>query len=295
MSLLPGRPVFDGLPPGLAGDLAYALFCRPDLSDRRAADHEALVLRARRQLRGLAPHYIDSPVGPVATYTLEPPKPPGTALLIVHGWTSEASFMTAIAEPLRQRGHRVVLLDMPAHGRSPQRRASLIDCARGIRAVAETLGPFDGLLAHSIGALAGLLVAEGGPPLGPGPTFPHVALIAAPNALSEITRSFGAGAGLDDDQQRAFEMRVARVGARPVSRFSSANLIGEAKPRTLVVHSRDDTVIPVANAIEIAQAVPRGQLTLVDDLGHARILYAPPVVRQIRNFFDPLIGRHSDG
>ncbi|MEL6298868.1 MAG: alpha/beta fold hydrolase [Pseudomonadota bacterium] len=286
MPVLPDIPALTPLPPGLAGDAAYALFCRPDLSDMRPLNHDTLVRRARRQLRGQQPEFIASSVGPIATFTLAPRGPARSAILIVHGWTSEASFMTAIAEPLRQHGHRVVLLDMPAHGHSPQRAASLIDCARGVQAVANALGPFDSLIAHSIGALAGLLAAEGKPPIGPATSFRLTALVAPPNTMTRITGDFSRRCALAPDQQRAFEHRVARVGERDIHAITAAKIVRDTGMETLIVHSRDDPIIPVDDAIAIAQGVPRGQLALVDDLGHARILYAPPVVRTIRSFFD---------
>lgn len=102
-------------------------------------------------------------------HVVEPEKgEPRASVLVVHGWTSEASFMMAIAEYLRRRGYRVVLPDLPAHGLSPGARTSLIDCAHAVREVAEALGPMSFAVAHSMGGLAARSRAAAvGPCLGP--------------------------------------------------------------------------------------------------------------------------------
>ena len=82
-------------------------------------------------------------------------------MLLVHGWTGEAAFMSAFAEQFRRRGLRAVLFDLPAHGRSAGARTTLISCAHAVREVAEALGPIQYVVAHSLGGLAALLAGGG--------------------------------------------------------------------------------------------------------------------------------------
>ena len=104
--------------------------------------------------------------GELQAYVFEPETAwNGASVLLVHGWTAEASFMTAFAEHFRKRGFRIVLFDFPAHGQSLPERASLIDCAHAIRTVAEALGPIQFVLAHSLGGTAALLAGGGGAPM----------------------------------------------------------------------------------------------------------------------------------
>ncbi|MEM1306670.1 MAG: alpha/beta fold hydrolase [Pseudomonadota bacterium] len=276
----------------LAGDRAYRLFCRPDLSSYRSAAHLQLVARARPALARATRSWTPTPHGPVATYTLTPTGTPRSHVLIVHGWTSEAAFMAAFAAPLLQRGCRVVLFDHPAHGRSPQRAASLIDLARATRAVAAAHGPFDAALAHSIGCLATLLAHEGGAPLGGSHRFARLCLIAAPNRLSDIVARFAVEQRLSAAAHRTFARHVVRVGHRPLETFSSARLLNAHPVPTLLVHARDDDRVPFTDAEAITAACPTTELAAVDGLGHARVLYAPPVVRIVRSFLtDPTTTR----
>jgi pimeloyl-ACP methyl ester carboxylesterase len=272
-------------------------FCRPDLSPYRPADHANLIAKARVHLVRANAAMVDAPTGPVQVYTFEPmlsERAPRTHLLI-HGWTSEAALMAAFVEPLRARGDRVVAFDLPAHGRSPgplvRRAASLIDCARAALVVAEDTtrqhGPIESLIAHSLGAMIAALAVEGGVPLGRRASVRRLALIAAPDAVAGVARRYGARIGLRDRAgQHHFERQLERVGRRPLALFTTARLLA-AVPETLevlIVHALDDDVVPVADALSIAAAVPGSRLELHDGLGHAKVLYAPPVVRAVRNF-----------
>ena len=96
------------LPVGIAGDVAFKIFCTPILSHYRASNHTQLVARARFHLRNALWERVPTPVATIQTYTFAPDRdvPLGT-VLVVHGWTGEASFMTAVAEPIRRAGYRV--------------------------------------------------------------------------------------------------------------------------------------------------------------------------------------------
>ena len=157
--------VLDKLPPALAGDVAFRIFCTPELSQHRSPDHEDLTARARFHLRNAKWQRVPTPSGEVQSYIFEPDGAPRGTVLLVHGWTSEASFMTAFTEPLRRSGLRVIAFDFPAHGLSEGRRTNLADCARSMLAVCDYFGPIDAVVAHSFGGFVSLLVAEGGPPM----------------------------------------------------------------------------------------------------------------------------------
>jgi pimeloyl-ACP methyl ester carboxylesterase len=267
--------------PALAGDEAFRRFCTPRLSDQRPANYRQLVERARFHLRHARETIVESGDGRLAAYIFEPERANGRSALLVHGWSGEASFMAAIAEPVRRAGFRVVLFDLPAHGRSEGRATNLAACARATLAVAETLGPFWAAIGHSIGCLAALYVGEGGPPLSRAYPFERYVLISCPNRLADVTRTFGRSLNLSEQGQRAYEKRIERVGHRSVALFSAAGLLERTGRRAVLIHSRDDEAVPFADAEAIRDAVSSTVLKAHDGLGHRRILYAPPVMREV--------------
>jgi pimeloyl-ACP methyl ester carboxylesterase len=278
---LRAQPVrFDRMAPGVAGDLAYRRFCLPRYSTRRSPDHARLAERARFHLRNASWVRVPTTEGDVQAYVFEPEGGRAHAgVLIAHGWTSEASFMAVFAEQLRRAGFRVVAFDQPAHGRSGQPRASLIDCARALLQVGEALGPLRFAVTHSMGGLAALLVGEGGPPMARPYPFERYVLVSSPNRFSTITREFADELHLGPAARRSFETHVARVAHRPMATFTAANLLAATGRPALVIHSRDDAEVSFRNAEEIVAACPRARLQAVDGLGHRNILFAPPVIR----------------
>ena len=273
------------LPSAAAGDAAYRIFCTPYISERRAANHRELAERARYHLRNAQWRRVATPVGDIQTYTFEPERQitPGI-VLVVHGWTGESSFMTAVAEPIRRAGFRVALVDLPAHGLSAGRTTNLIDCARAMVAVGEALGPVHAVVTHSFGGLISLVAAEGKPPM-PGPLVTkHFVLIASPNRLSDITAHFSKYWELTDAGRRAFENRLERVGGRAMGCFAAVKLLPTIGCPALVIHARDDVDVPFRCAEEIAAGVAGTELLAFDGLGHRNILFASQATRAVASY-----------
>ncbi|MGQ0671614.1 MAG: alpha/beta fold hydrolase [Hyphomicrobium sp.] len=278
--------------PARAGDLAFRRFCTPRLSERRSADHDLLTERARHHLRNARWVRVPTSRGEMQSYILEPDTSPrGETVMVVHGWTSESSFMTVFAEPIRRAGYRVLLVDQPAHGKSDGEVASLIDCAQALLEVAEALGPVRHVVAHSMGCLAALLVGEGGPPMPRRIAFDRYVLVACPNRFGEVTAEFGDSLGLSAEAQRIYERRLERIAHRTIASFTGANLLAATGCPTLLLHARDDEEVAFSCAEQIVDQCPAAQLQPFDGLGHRMILYATPAARAAVAF----LNRKSDG
>ncbi|MET0409629.1 MAG: alpha/beta fold hydrolase [Hyphomicrobium sp.] len=274
---------------GIAGDTAFKIFCTPELSQYRAPNHQQLAARARFHLRNARWRRILTPVCEIQTYTFEPDR--GDAIgtvLLVHGWTGEASFMTAIAEPIRRAGFRVVLFDLPAHGLSGASSTNLIDCARATAEIAREFGPLNAVVAHSFGGMIALVAAEGFPPMPHKIDLPRIVLVASPNRLADVTSDFSEHWGLTFAGRRAFEHRLERVGGRSIGCFTVVKLLKATGSKALVIHDRDDDDISFRCAEEICAGVDATELRAFDGFGHRNILFGPPVMRAIASY---LIGQ----
>ena len=75
-------------------------------------------------------------------------------VLLTHGWAGDAQQMRALGEALAAAGFDPVLLDLPAHGASDGARATLPQWVRALFTASAALGPWYGVVAHSLGALA---------------------------------------------------------------------------------------------------------------------------------------------
>jgi esterase/lipase len=275
------RQKFERNSPALSADVAFRLFCLPNRSERRATNHRQLVERARFHLRRATWQRIRTAVGEMQTYTFMPDTDTvlGT-VLVVHGWTSESSFMTAMAEPIRRLGYRVVLMDLPAHGFSDGRSTNLIDCARAVAEVGRAVGPLHAVVAHSIGGLISLVAAEGVSPMPCKLEAPNMVLIASPNRLADFTRVFCKHWGVDAKAERGFVKRLERLGKRSITEYSAERLARINGARVLVVHGHGDHDVRYSCAKEIA-AGSKAELIGFDGLGHRDILFASQAVRHV--------------
>lgn len=273
------------LPSGVAGDAAFRIFCTPELSQYRAANHDRLVERARFHLRNARWQRIATPVASIQTYSFDPDQtvPRGT-ILVVHGWTGEASFMTAIAEPIRRAGFRVVLLDLPAHGLSGAGSTNLIECARATAVVAMHFGPIEAIVAHSFGGMISLVAAEGRAPMLGKLDIQRFVLLASPNRLLQVTDDFSQHWGLTMAGRKAFEHRLERVGGRGLECFTIAKLLPAVGAKALVIHDHDDQDVSFDSAREIVHDAAAAELLPFQGFGHRNVLFAPPVMRAIVSY-----------
>jgi pimeloyl-ACP methyl ester carboxylesterase len=212
----------------------------------------------------------------------------GPVVLLAHGWESRWSSMAAFVEPLVARGFRVVAFDAPAHGASAGRQTDGVDYGRALSAAARAAGPVHGVVAHSFGAAAALLMLAGRSGLPwDAPRVDRLVLLAAPADLRDLVAGFARQLALPARAERALLARLeARVGL-PASAFSLAEAAAELLLPLLVVHDRDDASVPFADADAFARAQPRAELVATHGLGHNRLLRAPEVVRRVVDFLAP--------
>ena len=204
-------------------------------------------------------------------------------VLVVHGWTGEASFMTALAEPIRRAGYRVILFDLPAHGLSGGRSTNLIECSRATAVIGAHFGSLSAIVAHSFGGMISLVSVEGHPPMPHALNAPRIVLVASPNSLSDVTGEFAERWGLDRAGRRAFEARLERISGRALSWFTVVKLLRATGCQAFVVHDREDHELSFRCAEEIAEA-EGAELTTYSGFGHRNILFAPPVARTIVSY-----------
>jgi pimeloyl-ACP methyl ester carboxylesterase len=270
--------------PQRAGDIAFRHFCEPHRSERREAGHTFLVRRARRFLKDARQLTVPSPHGDIPVYVFEPEaKPPRATVLVAHGWTAEASFMTLFGERLRHMGARAVLLDAPAHGKCKRTRSTVVDYTESVLRVAEAFQP-DFALAHSMGCFAVLHAGGGGPPFRRKYDFKRYVLIGPPDEFGEITREFADARHMTPAARTNFERHLERVAHRRLSTFTASHLLRSADRPALLIHAKDDFEVPIRHAEAIVANCSNAELIPFDGFGHRKILSSPQVVRAAVSF-----------
>jgi pimeloyl-ACP methyl ester carboxylesterase len=197
---------------------------------------------------------------------------------LVHGWEGRGAQLGALAEAVARRGLRAVFFDAPGHGESTAARASVVEHARAIVAVAETLGPIHGVITHSVGGPAALLSTR------MGFRATRFALLAPPTSPRRFVHGFRRMLDMD---AAVFDAMIERLEARYAMRFEDLDVTSDAAQLSaplLVVHDRADSIVPFADGEALARAAPRGELVATERLGHTRVLRDPQVIARLADF-----------
>ena len=224
-----------------------------------------------------------------------PARERGPALLIMHGWGGNAEMMLPLVEPLHAAGYGLLLVDARCHGRSDADSfASLPRFAEDIEAGLDWLaGQPDvdpetlGVVGHSVGAGAALLVASRRP------TLQVVVSIAAFSHPATMMRRWMTFKGIPFWPVGAYMLAYIQwvIGYR-FDDIAPRRTIGAVSCPVLIVHGQDDETVPASEAEEIfaARAGEQVELLLIpgshDDYGD--------IGRQldvVRHFLDRALGR----
>jgi pimeloyl-ACP methyl ester carboxylesterase len=261
--------VLQAISPRLAARLAFALFLTPvrrklDASDApwlATARHHVVVAGTDRV------HVYEWGTGP-------------RTVVILHGWGSHAARFAPLAQSLVTRGWRVLAIDAPGHGRSPGRRSSLPQFMRALDQVIQALGPVQALIGHSLGALAA--VNWLGQPAAPGrAAIRHLVLISGPSGVPFLLDNFVAMLDLNATTARHLLARFTdRFHQRPES-WSASAFAANIRVPVLLLHDRDDDVIPFAQSEQLLAALPNASLHVTQALGHSGLLRDAATIAEI--------------
>ena len=201
------------------------------------------------------------------------------AVLLAHGWGGNAAQMRGFVFPLLQAGYRVVTYDQPAHGVSGGKLTGLPDFADVLGAVTRYHGGIEAVIAHSLGGAAAALALSWGKT-----TFRKIVLVSPPSDLIGYSRRFARWYWMPEPVRKAMQNAIEeRYGVR----WEDLE-VGSVAPRlrasALVIHDRDDHMMPWTHGAKVARQWPAAKLLLTDGLGHGRILRDERVTRTAADF-----------
>lgn len=197
----------------------------------------------------------------------------GRPVLLVHGWQGRGTQLGQFVAPLVASGRQVIAVDAPGHGDSPVGWFTPVAFADALLRLKEEAGALDGIVAHSMGAVAVMAAARGGL------RTASLALIAPIRSFTGMVRRVGRSLGFPPGTPAGAEyLRLASEAlGRPL-----ADLDLDPGPmrgaRVLLCHDADDETVPVASTRQLAQDWPHAAFVETTGLGHGGILADPGVV-----------------
>jgi pimeloyl-ACP methyl ester carboxylesterase len=200
------------------------------------------------------------------------------AVLLAHGWGGHAGQMRGFVPALLREGLRVVAYDQPAHGLSEGRLTGLPDFAGALAAVARHHGNVRHVVAHS---LAGPAVSIA---LARGLALQSTVLVSPPSDLVDYSRRFARWTWMPERLRRRMQAAIEeRYGLRWFE-LEVPRLAPRLKATALVIHDREDAVVPWQQGAALAGAWPGARLLSTTGLGHGRILQDAGVLRATADF-----------
>jgi len=263
----------DRLAPGLSTRLALGLFFTP-LPTKRLA-------RARPVPAPWTLSELPFENGHLALWQHAEADPNAPRVLLVHGWAGDAQQLRVLAQRLVTAGLAPVLLDLPAHGRAGGWSTNLGQWVRALFAVTARFGPWHGVVAHSLGAVASAHAMARGLPV------QRAALIALAPPPRLFLSGFAAAVGLGEALAERMQARIEQGLGVDMAQFDPAWLAPRLAQATLLVHDRADRTAPLAGSEALQRGSPQGRLLVTEGLGHRRVLQDAAVLEQVRRHLEP--------
>jgi len=216
----------------------------------------------------------------------------GPPVALIHGANDEAGAWAHVAGPLVERGHHLLVVDLPGHGESEPASGPLAmeDLLAGLEAIfqAAALDEKTTLVGNSLGGFVAMayavahsrqvghvILVNGAAIRGEGPGA-AVNLLPknreqARTAIDAITDPSSPRLPdfvLDDLVRRAPGSPLDRLLQSPFSQYALDGRLGEVEIPVTLLWGESDRLMPAAYAERIAKGLPIARLTPVPRCGH---------------------------
>jgi pimeloyl-ACP methyl ester carboxylesterase len=223
--------------PLAAGKRAVEVFRTP-LSGRLREHHQTLLRKAQYEL-------IETKEYRIPTYLWDHT---GPTVLLAHGWQSNAARWRSLIDRLRKNQYRIVALDAPGHGASPDKYFDALLYSKHLQVVVEKFQPAF-IIGHSAGGMAAMYyLAENRPTFVKG-----VAVMAAPGSLYSVLKGFQKVLKLSDQVMQQMERAFALLGYSNLRDFDLAQFAARIDLPALLLYDHEDTIATVGDGREVAE------------------------------------------
>lgn len=203
-------------------------------------------------------------------------------VLLIHGWEGQAGNFTDMIPRLRAAGYSVYAFDGPSHGFSSRGTTNMWEFTD---LVGELIQAYDvkKLVSHSFGGVATVYALWSNKDI----EIDKYALLTSPDKFSQRIDEVAEMVGVTDKVKRLLIEKIETENDINVSKFNVSDFVKEIRVReALMLHDRDDKVIPLSRSENISANWPQCTLRVIEGTGHFRILRTAEVIDQVVDFLD---------
>jgi pimeloyl-ACP methyl ester carboxylesterase len=205
--------------------------------------------------------------------------PQAPLVFLIHGWGGHRAQLASFVPPLLNAGYRVLSFDAPAHGDSPGSQTDGFEIAQVILALVEKIGNPYAVIAHSLGTMATNVALQS-------KLQPERIVLTGPiRRMSDVLDTFIRMHDLNDDSADVITQDVIdRFGDDVWDITSLDKQLPKLDVPALIIHDRQDDVIPYLSGAAIARAWKSARLFTTKGLGHRLILQSEEVINEVVSF-----------
>lgn len=200
-------------------------------------------------------------------------------ILLVHGWESRATQMSGFVESLLALNYQVIAIDAPAHGHSTGKKSNPYLFSRAVYDVCKKLGPFEGIVGHSIGGNAVATATASNL------YVPKIVLISSPSSIEAVLKGFCQFVHLPHRSTALFMHIIERAVGKPTSILNTADNMRNSTSTGLIIHDKADLEIPFSESLLISKAWSSASHFSTNGYGHRAVLRQPEVWQKVAQFF----------
>jgi pimeloyl-ACP methyl ester carboxylesterase len=203
--------------------------------------------------------------------------------------------MAGLVTPLVLAGFDTVAIDLPGHGFSSGLFADLPACLRALRDVADVLGSPMTVVGHGLGGSIAAMACVRSSNFATINRVERLVLIGAPDRMTDVVNRFAEEFLNKEETILLLHELVDGFLHGPSACFSTASAVWSSACAILVIHDKNDPLVPHEDAITIASHMKEGKLVSTDRLGHRRILRVKSVSREVTHFVEEGLAKRGTG
>jgi len=202
----------------------------------------------------------------------------GPSVLLLHGWGSSSYTFRHLIPRILNAGMSVVAFDAPAHGLSEGKRTNIPEVARTVLALEALLGPFDFVVAHSLGGLVSRFANSHGM------KYKKLVNLNSPFFAESVFYPFYQLLGAPRSIQNEIKKGVEEVAGVPMTEIFGINKKFQTEIPTLLIYDKNDVVVPYKDGIAFNDELSNSNLIITEGLGHRSAMSNPEILSTIVDF-----------
>lgn len=203
----------------------------------------------------------------------------GKTVLLTHGWESNASRWDFILKALKTQDYNIIAIDAPAHGRSSGKQFNALLYSEFINVAAQKHQP-DAIMGHSVGGMASVFSMHNYQL----DSVKKLILLGAPAHFTGVFARYKSMMGYNSRISNGLDKIVLERFGKSVDYFSAANFTTSLEAKGLIIHDKNDKIIPYEDAQLFANRYKNAELISTTGFGHG--LRAKSLIPRIIEFIN---------